>query len=206
MQVRHPPIDSVGSSPRLRGTGAARWVARCHRRFIPAPAGNRTTVAMSTAPRPVHPRACGEQLRPPEQSQIAIGSSPRLRGTACDVGCDRATGRFIPAPAGNRCNDCLRVIPASVHPRACGEQLAGRGPTRRAVGSSPRLRGTARNAIPRHPRQRFIPAPAGNSLEMIRRVGRIAVHPRACGEQGKVLELVDQHAGSSPRLRGTVRG
>ena len=51
---------------------------------------------------------------------------------------------------------------------------------------------------------RFIPACAGNSPR-IRRV-RVTdpVHPRVCGEQENVNNVVYLRDGSSPRVRGTA--
>ena len=55
------PRSWSGSSPRVRGTdGRPRpWPKR--QRFIPAGAGNRQGLPRRGAPRPVHPRGCGEQ-------------------------------------------------------------------------------------------------------------------------------------------------
>ena len=139
---------------------------------------------------------------------IESGSSPRLRGTddASESESLRSSARFIPAPAGNSW-----LIPSmslfgevTVHPRACGEQIL-------TVEQSP---------------CRF-PAYAGNRLKEIQMRLTTAVHPRACGEQrllsasafawsrtvhpracGEQVTGFDrpshaQHAGSSPRLRGT---
>ena len=151
----------------------------------------------------VHPRACGEQENDPTVVRV-IGSSPRLRGTAS------------------------RAL--AVHPRACGEQIpnttvnscsSGSSPRLRgtglsdwsaplALGSSPRLRGTEashgsspRRFIPATEALRFIPAPAGNSLECFRNQALMAVHPRACGEQSFWWWFSLMSTGSSPRLRGT---
>ena len=57
------------------------------------------------------------------------------------------------------------------------------------AGSSPRLRGThaKKGANPR--RARFIPAPAGNTLEEIPDVIPESVHPRACGEHFQLFPL-----------------
>ena len=153
-----------------------------HRRFIPAPAGNRFAAdSICWLPRqPVHPRACGEhpracgeQIRADSITLDTAGSSPRLRGTAECWWFSALQGRFIPAPAGNRFQAGQSRLSSPVHPRACGEQPSG-------IGSSPRLRGTDswfhREASPNDgssPRlrgtvlrssNRFIPAPAGNRL------------------------------------------
>ena len=90
-----------GSSPRLRGTEVLRGGKRLFHRFIPAPAGNSGSAVSSMRRVSVHPRACGEQWFRGLKHEKGIGSSPRLRGTDANPGCDLTYRRFIPAPAGN---------------------------------------------------------------------------------------------------------
>ena len=174
----------AGSSPRVRGTLWPPARRRTLGRFIPACAGNSRRTAGSTAPRPVHPRVCGE-LRSAE----SVG---------------RAAGRFIPACAGNSSTSAATSAATTVHPRVCGELHAVLSIGTVDDGSSPRVRGTRRwwlfcppcRAV--HPRvcgelgalrgssgglRRFIPACAGNSRRWRR-------SPRGV-------------FGSSPRVRGT---
>ena len=73
--------SSVGSSPRLRGTGQGGLLEGLARRFIPAPAGNSARLAESLRGSSVHPRACGEQFNAFKGWVTDAGSSPRLRGT-----------------------------------------------------------------------------------------------------------------------------
>ena len=54
-------VDTIGSSPRVRGTVKNNWGYLHVKRFIPAGAGNRTDAWRSPTPAPVHPRGCGEQ-------------------------------------------------------------------------------------------------------------------------------------------------
>ena len=51
------------------------------KRFIPAPAGNRSARSLSRSASAVHPRACGEQIIRSYTAAQSAGSSPRLRGT-----------------------------------------------------------------------------------------------------------------------------
>ena len=69
-----------GSSPRMRGTERAHFPDRPDDRFIPAHAGNRCPSRPRCPARPVHPRACGEQVCPTIMRQFVTGSSPRMRG------------------------------------------------------------------------------------------------------------------------------
>ena len=92
---------TVGSSPRLRGTGHLAAVVLQTSRFIPAPAGNSCSTTRLNRVPPVHPRACGEQVVGVGHGASYCGSSPRLRGTVQGVTMYHLLIRFIPAPAGN---------------------------------------------------------------------------------------------------------
>ena len=73
--------------------------------------------------------------------------------------------RFIPAPAGNSLIRWEDAAFLGVHPRACGEQTLSARLNAAVPGSSPRLRGTVQLELLKHYELRFIPAPAGNSIE-----------------------------------------
>ena len=179
-----------GSSPRVRGTGRVVRPEGYLRRFIPARAGN-GSVRSSTSnqnggssPRvrgtdrsgkqiipaegPVHPRACGERDPDGADTEGTLGSSPRVRGT------ERKLTRTGSQP--------------TVHPRACGERLelnckrwqyTGSSPRVRGTdagrhhhqesfgGSSPRVRGTGLDQMAKDRVGRFIPARAGNGLDVM---------------------------------------
>ena len=51
--------------------------------------------------------------------------------------------------------------------------------------------------------ERFIPACAGNSSSKTECSACQSVHPRVCGELGKIVDPTDVGTGSSPRVRGT---
>ena len=70
------------------------------------------------------------------------------------------------------------------------------------VGSSPRVRGTARLRGFAAPDHRFIPACAGNGLVSGSSPSSESVHPRVCGERLPVKNGMCFHLGSSPRVRG----
>ena len=202
LMCRHAP-GQRGSSPRLRGTGQHIRVGRRHRRFIPAPAGNRQITACQNVCLTVHPRACGEQGRCPSIPRSRSGSSPRLRGTDGQAARPAHVHRFIPAPAGNSWPRTGASALRAVHPRACGEQRAFPRLYEVPYGSSPRLRGTALQEDAAGLQYRFIPAPAGNR-EPHHAPGLLStVHPRACGEQTSYSLASSSRSGSSPRLRGT---
>ncbi len=175
-------VSQIGSSPRLRGT-LLRARKSCElMRFIPAPAGNTCSAPEIRTWQPVHPRACGEHdVRKPDP-RVFAGSSPRLRGTQWECIARHLMLRFIPAPAGNTAIARSVMCLSSVHPRACGEHCVATGFRVTIGGSSPRLRGTRGRCRYQGRLRRFIPAPAGNTIQVRSTIYPRAVHPRACGE------------------------
>ena len=74
-----------------------------------------------------------------------------------------------------------------------------------SYGSSPRVRGTRREAARRGTSRRFIPACAGNAARGVAALESSTVHPRVCGERPLAPGKAAPVAGSSPRVRGTLR-
>ncbi len=172
-------------------------------RFIPACAGNATSIGCRRWPPPVHPRVCGERYDLPPPLGTGDGSSPRVRGTHL---CRLAGGqriRFIPACAGNALATSSLAPAPPVHPRVCGEREGLIAAIAIIAGSSPRVRGTHRGIHLDGIFHRFIPACAGNASTPWRNAAAITVHPRVCGERGMLGKIELPIGGSSPRVRGT---
>ena len=191
--------------PRVCGEHRRRMAAAAtDSRFIPACAGN--TPGTNTprgrrsgssprvrgtprrpprgpAPRTVHPRVCGEHAR------IALASA--------------VISWFIPACAGNTPSLPAASRRSPVHPRVCGEHHPPAVVSNRAVGSSPRVRGTLEQALAPVFQRRFIPACAGNTPRSLQTSVGTPVHPRVCGEHTGWGRWISVTAGSSPRVRGT---
>ena len=172
-----------GSSPRMRGTGHRGHHRKSLSRFIPAHAGNRNTGPPTGSGQAVHPRACGEQAPRALVENTTSGSSPRMRGTASSEARKFTMAWFIPAHAGNRAMSIETRRATSVHPRACGEQMAADEQAHLDAGSSPRMRGTGYDHDQIGSAKRFIPAHAGNRSLCVTITRAPPVHPRACGEQ-----------------------
>ena len=155
---------------------------RSNWRFIPARAGNSKQLVSLVVILSVHPRTCGELSSSRRAPSVAIGSSPRVRGTPIMLLNVIHGLRFIPARAGNSLPSYWGSSSEPVHPRACGELLivSSKGPP--SIGSSPRVRGTLDSFLEGTAEHRFIPARAGNSKESDGIAGSDSVHPRACGE------------------------
>ena len=115
-------VHRYGSSPRARGTGAARVDAGVLHRFIPASAGNGVTYSGPLMRIAVHPRERGERIDGAHQAVLLHGSSPRARGTDFRDRLLMADRRFIPASAGNGAAPTAAARARSVHPRERGER------------------------------------------------------------------------------------
>ena len=154
--------NAGGSAPRVRGTVSRH--PRYHRaaRFSPACAGNGQRRQRTVRRVPVQPRVCGERSSATFRGLRPSGSAPRVRGTDRWRQLYRTSHRFSPACAGN--GSPGRVFPSSaaVQPRVCGEREIASAESGRAIGSAPRVRGTAEGHRPHIVSQRFSPACAGN--------------------------------------------
>ncbi len=96
-----PIIGLGGLSPLARGTRRQRIVRLPLHRFIPAGAGNTSTLSITTDREPVYPRWRGEHPNGSALSYPQIGLSPLARGTLYYNRWTRYGARFIPAGAGN---------------------------------------------------------------------------------------------------------
>ena len=96
------PLTCRGSAPRVRGTGAYRWLSLQVQRFSPACAGNRAGLSMAGPRMSVQPRVCGEQPACLWRPRARCGSAPRVRGTVSLGSPTMRRCRFSPACAGNR--------------------------------------------------------------------------------------------------------
>ena len=219
-------IYPFGSSPLARETPAPPASSSMARRFIPARAANTPSMAPPSRPPPgSSPLARGTRSRvgiddtpgrfisaragntPLRQAApyCGSGSSPLARGTRGLPDPDLVPGRFIPARAGNTYQRVNGANPAPVHPRSRGEHRAYGGGTASPIGSSPLARGTLVPVRPSDPRDRFIPARAGNTLSAKAWRGPWTVHPRSRGEHQTGGGAAPLPGGSSPLARGTLR-
>ena len=195
-------VFTVGSSPRVRGKPYVGEQPALSRRLIPARAGKTQRVHHGFPWSRAHPRACGENCSRTSPHGHWAGSSPRVRGKPAFSRGFRCRGRLIPARAGK-----TRPWPGATrrrraHPRACGENFAPRSIRHPTPGSSPRVRGKPN--LPGRPSfaSRLIPARAGKTPRVERRVLLLGAHPRACGENGHKEIMQIPGLGSSPRVRG----
>ena len=155
--------NTLGSSPRLRGTLGLLLEVGLLFGIIPALAGNTRAMESQTyAPRD-HPRACGEHIVRYELYELERGSSPRLRGTLFNCFAHVVDVWIIPALAGNTPAPTRTWATSGDHPRACGEHCCICDNFGQNMGSSPRLRGTRPYLYDASTAHGIIPALAGNT-------------------------------------------
>ena len=169
-----------GLSPLARGTLPYRLPDIIFLRFIPAGAGN-TYKTRTHPPRgAVYPRWRGEHTPAALDLKKGRGLSPLARGTRRDYSKEDAGDRFIPAGAGNTGSVCgsiaggagntvdgeFFIAGAPVYPRWRGEHHKETILRFVQVGLSPLARGTLLQCQQSFPDCRFIPAGAGNTMNI----------------------------------------
>ena len=130
------------------------------------------------------------------------GSSPRGRGKRRMGHESIQTTGIIPARAGKTVSAGKTQCPRPDHPRAGGENGAGRVSPSTREGSSPRGRGKRRILLPLCARWRIIPARAGKTTTTTTLCRAQTDHPRAGGENLTSVAMSLWVFGSSPRGRG----
>ena len=113
----------AGSSPRVRGTLCEVTEFNLGVRIIPACAGNTYTCSRLRKTASDHPRVCGEHSTQFALPTVAVGSSPRVRGTPVEVAEPCGLVGIIPACAGNTSANNDEYLLMRDHPRVCGKHL-----------------------------------------------------------------------------------
>ena len=194
--------STSGSSPRVRGKLRSRYRHAICYRIIPARAGQTLAGSEGGTTASDHPRACGANAIVIRRSDTPPGSSPRVRGKPGGLEAVDVRPRIIPARAGQtRWPGSRRCAPTD-HPRACGANISPATATRRASGSSPRVRGKRGWLKDGREIRRIIPARAGQTSWRSLRISRRPDHPRACGANSSSRPQTSSSPGSSPRVRG----
>ncbi len=152
-----------GLSPLARGTPRIYWRVYDKARFIPAGAGNTSSIGCTKTYLPVYPRWRGEHRSSTSCMSLRIGLSPLARGTRQSRCYSGFNQRFIPAGAGNTARSSKATPAVPVYPRWRGEHINPGDTADTFTGLSPLARGTrGKRPVPVRPR-RFIPAGAGNT-------------------------------------------
>ncbi len=175
-------LTDAGLSPLARGTHISEQKTKPQPRFIPAGAGNTYIRAKNKATATVYPRWRGEHIYQSKKQSHSHGLSPLARGTHISEQKTKPQPRFIPAGAGNTIKKLFCVSFRSVYPRWHGEHFYSVNNRSLIVGLSPLARGTPAVGTVKLRYCRFIPAGAGNTIEIVFGIYSEAVYPRWRGE------------------------
>ncbi|GKW16747.1 hypothetical protein PEC301937_26960 [Pectobacterium carotovorum subsp. carotovorum] len=192
-----------GLSPLARGTLVPCRTPCLPLRFIPAGAGNTAGQRGFCFASPVYPRWRGEHMHNANLSAARAGLSPLARGTPFSSNSAPSEYRFIPAGAGNTGQRRIARTSGSVYPRWRGEHAISRNTSMLMRGLSPLARGTPRLMSYEIFYFRFIPAGAGNTINVVFGIGSYTVYPRWRGEHRTLPSCTSQIYGLSPLARGT---
>ena len=131
------------------------------------------------------------------------GLSPRVRGSHCRVGHFNVLIGIIPACAGKPQIRRYSFHASRDYPRVCGEAVKWAAARPRAMGLSPRVRGSQLWGQMLPVFGRIIPACAGKPTLRARPRPRVWDYPRVCGEAGEGRQWRYLDTGLSPRVRGS---
>ena len=152
-----------------------------------------------------HPRWRGEHLMVHFRAIFNYGSSPLARGALIVLILGTFLLRLIPAGAGStNWGDCSGTTSAA-HPRWRGEHSPMQYTLEVIDGSSPLARGAPTMSVSVGIGRRLIPAGAGSTGNVSRRLGDLAAHPRWRGEHIARCDRVASRIGSSPLARGALK-
>ena len=192
-------------------------------RIIPARAGFTRQWKRQMGGLEDHPRSRGVYASTSTTRAGARGSSPLARGLLITVAVNLLLMRIIPARAGFTPRPSSGGSPPGDHPRSRGVYVLNKTGSPEAVGSSPLARGlragsawpgrSGRGSSPlarglhrcygeRRRGVRIIPARAGFTGLLERRLHDLADHPRSRGVYLKTVDALVQTVGSSPLARG----
>ena len=155
-----------GLSPLARGTRCCDYCIWRGPGFIPAGAGNTAPISGANPTNTVYPRWRGEHRGKKLMLRKTNGLSPLARGTLLQCQQSFPDCRFIPAGAGNTRRWHRQTPVLSVYPRWRGEHYRDRFWNLQRGGLSPLARGTPVSGLSDDICARFIPAGAGNTLNI----------------------------------------
>ena len=172
------------------------------RRIIPARAGFTPAPSPPTTACADHPRSRGVYASLGGGCEHGQGSSPLARGLRRPQPGGAPRGGIIPARAGFTGLNPPTWRPGADHPRSRGVYSGTVRAVARGGGSSPLARGLRPASTPTGMRRRIIPARAGFTARLSRRLSNEQDHPRSRGVYEGESTCAWLPCGSSPLARG----
>ncbi len=111
---------------------------------------------------------------------------------------------IIPTRVGTREGMSEYAMLKEDHPHACGDKFISIGVFCALIGSSPRVWGQDRIKVNVMKCDGIIPTRVGTSATSFITSEYNEDHPHACGDKGKLWQMLETITGSSPRVWGQV--
>ena len=192
----------AGSSPHARGARLEGAVHHVLAGIIPACAGSTRDKGAFAARGWDHPRMRGEHPTRSRRRARPAGSSPHARRARTIDHSGQTKPGIIPACAGSTRLSVLPPRRRRDHPRMRGEHALTLGRKQAGAGSSPHARGAHGLLKVEHAVAGIIPACAGSTCHLRRRLQWRRDHPRMRGEHSAASMDAAASGGSSPHARG----
>ena len=125
-----------------------------------------------------------------------------MRGKGLSELAHTKKARITPACAGKTTSVLPSTLPATDHPRVCGENFQDLAAQYEKAGSPPRVRGKRDTGEQKACAMRITPAHAGKTKQNEAKASKSSDHPRACGENALCAASSLDSYGSPPRMRG----
>ena len=194
----------LGLSPRVRGSRFGVKSAFAKYGPIPASAGEPEAVKCGGRLDRAYPRECGGAGPSPHILTPPPGLSPRVRGSRFERHQLNALFGPIPASAGEPPIDARRAASTRAYPRECGGAQRSVLHEPRAMGLSPRVRGSRQLSSTLTTSQGPIPASAGEPSAHRQPLLPCRAYPRECGGAVRQGGNWSRLWGLSPRVRGSL--
>ncbi len=195
-------VSCLGSSPRVWGQVHLRLDTLTSTGIIPTRVGTRRVCKGRRYHHKDHPHACGDKYLCVGCRTSLLGSSPRVWGQDYVLGKLWRKHRIIPTRVGTSTDKKNAEGNGQDHPHACGDKRFFVTQQEKSPGSSPRVWGQVAKRAALYCQTGIIPTRVGTRrlnffLNSLRKD-----HPHACGDKPEVKRMLEEIAGSSPRVWG----
>ena len=201
--VRRTPAPGATVHPHACGDNSiCAAISHCVTRFTPTRVGTTAPPRAGPTGTPVHPHACGDNALLRGRSPENVRSPPRVWGQRHGPNRVPGTGRFTPTRVGTTPSRRVPGRAGPVHPHACGDNGRCVAQPCDASGSPPRVWGQRQHVQAVPERVWFTPTRVGTTVADPGCLRHRAVHPHACGDNGRAPHPEPHRRGSPPRVWG----
>ena len=170
------------TTPRVRGLRPCGLRQGCLVRYNPACAGTTMATASALPSMAIQPRVCGDYFGDVKYRSTLPDTTPRVRGLHRIDDAAEYNERYNPACAGTTRARRRAVMDCSIQPRVCGDYSFAVCDSCEIDDTPPRVRGLPTDLIALSFCERYNPACAGTTQNLVHVYGREQIQPRVCGD------------------------